>query len=235
MKAAVIVPCAGQGQRLGGSVAKQFMTLGNKPILAYTLECLEKHPRIERIILAVPKDWVQRVQTEVLQPYSFLKVTNVVVGGATRQASVAQGLAVLEQWQGPVLIHDGVRPLLEAEVIDRVIESVQKYGSGVAALPVTDTIKKADSQGWVQSTLPRQDLWQIQTPQGFWLKELQLAYAAAEQRGIQATDDAALLEALGKPVRLVKGDIWNIKITYPQDIGLMKARLYQCDKLGLEK
>jgi len=233
MKAAVIVPCAGQGRRLGGTVAKQFLQVGDKPVLAYTLEALESHPKVEQIVLAVPAEWLERVEAEIIKAYGLKKVSRLVPGGASRQESVARAIAALEDWQGMVLVHDGVRPLLEPDVIDRVVESVEKYGSGVAALPVTDTIKKADGQGFVQSTLSRENLWQVQTPQGFWLEELRLAHEKAKEKGIEATDDAALLEALGRKVRLVEGDIWNIKITYPQDIGLMEAHLYQRKKSGL--
>lgn len=225
MGAAVIVPCAGQGLRMGGGTAKQFLAVDGKPVLAYTLSCLEAHPRIQRVILVVPEGWQHTIQAEVLETYSFRKVTDVAVGGATRQASVACGLAVLGPWEGPLLVHDGVRPLTSPEVFDRVIDSVLEYGTGIAALPVTDTIKRADDRGWVLETVPRHDLYRVQTPQGFWPDLLREAYAAAEGSGFAGTDDASLLEACHQPVRLVPGDPWNVKITYPEDLALMEARL----------
>lgn len=222
---AVVVPCAGQGTRMGAATAKQFLTVEGKPVLAYTLSCLEAHPRIFRVVLVAPEDWRDRIEAEILVPYGFRKVSHVVSGGPTRQASVACGLAALGNWQGPVLIHDGVRPMAAPEVFDRVIDSVLEHGTGVAALPVTDTIKRADEQGWVRETVSRQGLWQIQTPQGFLLEPLRQAYAAAGRSGFLGTDDASLLEAERLPVHLVMGDPWNLKITYPEDLALMEARL----------
>ncbi len=224
-QAAVIVPCAGQGTRMGSLMAKQFLAVEGKPVLAYTLSCLENHPRIYRVVLVVPEDWRHRIEAEILIPYGIQKVSHVVAGGLTRQASVACGLAVLGNWQGPVLIHDGVRPLAAPEVFDRVIDSVLEHGTGVAALPVTDTIKRTDDHGWVRETVSRQNLWQIQTPQGFHLAPLREAYDAARRSGFQGTDDASLMEAVHQPVHLVMGDPWNLKITYPEDLALMEARL----------
>ncbi len=223
--AAVIVPCAGQGLRMGGKTAKQFLAVEGKPVLAYTLSCLEAHPRIQRVVLVVPDGWQHKIQAEILTVFGFGKVTDVIAGGATRQASVACGLAALGSWEGPLLVHDGVRPLTPPEVFDRVIDSVLECGTGIAALPVTDTIKRASDRGWIVDTVPRHDLWRVQTPQGFWPDALRGAYAAAERSGFSGTDDASLLEACHQPVRLVPGDPWNVKITYPEDLALMEARL----------
>ena len=196
------MPCAGQGTRLGSKVAKQFLTVSGKPVLAYTLDRLEAHPFIEKIILVVPKGWEQQVRDEIVQGHGYQKVLAVITGGDTRQLSVANGLEALGDWSGPVLVHDGVRPLVTAEVIDRVIAGVLEFGSGVAALPLTDTLKEADEDGWVRTTLSRLDLWHIQTPQGFWFKDLNQAYQQAALDGISGTDDASLVEAFGLRPRL---------------------------------
>jgi 2-C-methyl-D-erythritol 4-phosphate cytidylyltransferase len=124
-----------------------------------------------------------------------------------------------------VLVHDGVRPCTPAEVFDRVIDGILSHGNAVAALPMRDTIKRAGDDCVVRETLDRDGLWQIQTPQGFWMDELLEAYDEGRRRKLQVTDDAALLEALGREVYLVEGATASIKLTYPDDVVLLEALL----------
>jgi 2-C-methyl-D-erythritol 4-phosphate cytidylyltransferase len=207
--------------------------LAGRPVLSHTLGLLEKHPRIELVILVLPEEHIAYGEMLVggLWPNdgadAYLKVRFVVSGGDDRQGSVANGLAALAAfgWEGPVLIHDGVRPCTPPSVFDRVIEGVLSRGNAVAAIPVRDTIKRAGGDGTVLETLDRSGLWQIQTPQGFWMRELLEAYHEGRRRKLQVTDDAALLESLGHEVYLVEGDPASLKLTYPGDAVLLEALL----------
>jgi len=242
-QAAVIVACGGTGTRFYGSAGsegdkdgfseKQFFLLAGKPVLAYTLDVLEKHPRVALVVLVLPRPLLDTGEAlikgiwppGIALPYA--KVKRVLAGGEDRQQSVANGIAALADlgWTGPVLVQDGVRPCTPGEVYDRVIDGVLTYGNAVAAIPLRDTVKRMDSQGIVQETIDRQGLWQIQTPQGFWMHELAEAYEEGRRKGRKVTDDAALVEALGHQVYLVKGDPANIKLTYREDVALLEALL----------
>ena len=240
-RVAVIVACGGKGVRFHQNVdpdkkpivAKQFALLAGKPVLAHTLDVLEAHPNVCRVVLVLPARYMDAGEALVQGQYAgmdgrgYRKVSAILAGGADRQASVEHGLAALDKagWLGPVLVHDGVRPCTPSAVYDRVIEGVYALGNAVAAIPLRDTIKRVDAQGVVLETLDRQDIWQIQTPQGFWMAELMDAYALARRRGIRATDDAGLMEALGRQVHLVPGDPANSKLTDPGDLDVLEALL----------
>ena len=146
-------------------------------------------------------------------------------GGDTRQASVLSGLHALPEDAEIVLVHDAARPFVSRETIKRCVESARKYGSGVAAIPVTDTIKRADENGRVLETLPRETLWAMQTPQAFRAAELRAAIETLQARGESATDDARAMEACGHTVRLVEGEAGNIKLTRPEDLAIARARI----------
>ena len=243
--AAVIVACGGLGARYRADAdvtEKQFALLAGKPVLAHTLDVPEEHPRVEFIVLVLPASLVDRGKALVGGQWSgvaglrhndesaqtgYAKVRAVVAGGASRGESVANGLAALEQigWDGPVLVQDGVRPCTPGEVYDRVIDGVMARGNAVAAVALRDSLKRADGDGLVLETVDRRNLWQIQTPQGFWMAALREAYAEGRRRQIQATDDAALVEALGRPVYLVEGHPANIKLTYREDMVVLEALL----------
>ena len=251
-EAAVIVACGGLGLRYKNSLMhtpkagdqskrdgvsdglqeKQFLSLAGKPLIAHTLDALEKHALIRLVVLILPEALIGKGEALVrgLWPNGtakgYPKVRAVRAGGEDRIASVANGLAVLREefdWQGLVLVQDGVRPCTPASVFDRVIEGAFAKGNAVAAIPLRDTIKSADGEGIVRRTLDRRNLWQIQTPQGFWMRDLEEAYREGRRLGIQATDDAALIEATGRPVYLVQGDPANLKLTYPEDLALLEA------------
>jgi len=241
-RAAVIVACGGTGARFNGSLpdtsssgadAKQFLDLAGQPVLAHTLALIEKHPRVDFAILVLPEGLLDkgRALVEGQRPDRgaprFTKVRAMIAGGGDRQESVAKGLTVLADygWQGPVLVHDGVRPCTPEQVFDRVIDGVLANGNAVAAIPMRDTVKRADSDGVVLETVDRKGLWQIQTPQGFWTDELIEAYREGRRRDLKVTDDAALLEALGRRVYLVEGHPAGMKITWPEDMVLLEALL----------
>jgi 2-C-methyl-D-erythritol 4-phosphate cytidylyltransferase len=228
-EAAVILACGGAGSRFSGGAngpgpAKQFLFLGDRPLLAYSLAFLESYPRVGPVILVLPRQNVAQgealVKGQWISGLCFPKVQAVLAGGASRQESVAAGLAALDHWQGPVLVHDGVRACAPREVFDRVIDGVWAWGNAVAALPLRDTIKRANQAGVVLETLDRRGLWQIQTPQGFMIHELRQAYRQAGSLAV--TDDAGLMEACGYQIHLVQGHPANIKLTYPEDLPLVE-------------
>ena len=245
-QAAVIVACGGVGSRFWESSedlkrstaeesppGKQFVLLAGKPVLAYTLSVLEAHPRIAMVILVLPRRHVQRGEALVNglwpedAPEKYQKVKLILEGGKDRQESVDKGLSALADfaWEGPVLVQDGVRPCTTAQIYDRVVQGVITRGNAIPAIPVRDTIKRADASGTIKETLDRQGLWQIQTPQGFWMRDLREAYDEGRRRGLRVTDDASLMEALGRQVYLVEGDPVNIKLTYNEDMVLLEALL----------
>jgi len=152
------------------------------------------------------------------------KVRAVVAGGAERQASVRQGLVAVPAEVGWIVVHDGVRPCITPELVERVVAEARRHRAAIAALPVAETLKRG-ADGWVQATVERDGLWSVQTPQAFRADVLREAHRRAAAEGIAGTDDAALLERLGVPVRLVPGLPGNVKITRPEDLALAEALL----------
>jgi 2-C-methyl-D-erythritol 4-phosphate cytidylyltransferase len=216
MQVIAIVPAAGGGTRLGAGVPKQYLPLLGKPILAWTIRALLAVPRIGEVIVVVPAGDEGRVAREILAPCG-LSVARVVAGGAERQDSVREGLRVASGAE-LILVHDAARPLIGAAVVEAALAAAAETGGAVVAVPVTDTIKRADGAGCVAETPPRGHLWAAQTPQIFradWIRE---AHARALADGVSATDDAMLVERLGYPVRLVPGSTENLKITTTADL-----------------
>jgi len=222
-KVVAVVPAAGAGRRMGGGIPKQLLEIGGKPVVIRTLETLDRCPAVDGVILVVPGDRVEGVK-EAVATWRIQKVFRVVPGGAERQDSVQRGMDVLPDGVEIVVVHDGVRPFVAAEKVEEVVEAARYHGGAVLAVPAKNTIKRG-VEGWVEETLRREFLWQVQTPQAFraeWIKE---AYEKAKQEGCYTTDDAALVERLGHRVRIVRGDEENIKITSPLDILLGEALL----------
>lgn len=204
-----IIPAAGSGRRMNANINKQFMSVAGQPVLTRALLSLADFAR-EFIIVA--RSGEEEACREAAREIGSCKI---VTGGATRQDSVFNGL---KQARGEyVMIHDGSRPLVGAPLIRRLIAAAQSGGAAIPALPVVDTVKQV-SGGRVLSTLPRHMLYAVQTPQVFDRELLLKAYKHAEKNGIQGTDDASLVEALGSPVLVVEGEGTNLKITTPGDI-----------------
>jgi 2-C-methyl-D-erythritol 4-phosphate cytidylyltransferase len=208
-------------------VSKHFLEIHGKPLLAHTLTVFQAHPLIERIVLVFREEDIPWGREHVIRRFDFSKVAHLVRGGAERQDSVLQGLLALASESMPelVLIHDGARPLVSGDILDRAIESAKTKGSGVAGVPVKDTIKRLDAQGRVLETLDRNALWQVQTPQVFPGEALLDAYLEGRRKGYTATDDAGLMERAGYPVYMVWGAYDNIKITTPEDLIFAEERL----------
>ncbi len=220
-----IIPAAGYGKRLQFPIPKQFLPVHNVPLVVHTLRLLERVPEIGAVVVAVSSEYTERLQ-QLCRDYNLCKVCRIVSGGAERQDSVANALRTEEARKAEYLIiHDAVRPLAPPELFQRVLQAAQRYGAAIPGIPPSDTIKEITLENTVRQTLPRERLRLIQTPQAFRRELLEEAYRAAMQRGWYATDDAALVEALGHPVAVVEGAWENIKITHPSDIALAEYLL----------
>jgi len=198
-----------------GGVDKMFALLGGKPVLARVIDTFHKCKSVDQIVVVVSRENLERCR-QLVTEHGWSKVTEVCPGGRRRQDSVAAGLNRLSQCQW-VVIHDGARPLVTVDLIDRGLETARETGAAVAAVPVTDTIKVAGNDRIVRETPPRGNLWAVQTPQVFRFDIIAKAY---QQVKGEVTDDATLVERLGYKVRLYMGAYDNIKVTTPDDLVL---------------
>jgi 2-C-methyl-D-erythritol 4-phosphate cytidylyltransferase len=224
MKADAVIVSAGKGHRFMEGKKKQFHFLGEKPILAHTLDKFETCPLIRSILLVVGKEDMDTCLKEVIEAYKFQKVSQIVPGGKQRQESVKNGIDALPKDTDIVAIHDGVRPFVTRAMIEDSIHSAVRHGAVVLAMPVKDTIKISNPDGTVLKTLDRESLWQIQTPQTFQTNVIKEAYYRATEDGFIGTDDASLVERIGGKVHILPGSYTNIKITTPED--LLLANLF---------
>ena len=224
-KICVLIPAAGKGNRMANSVKKPYLKLAQKPILAHTIQRFEQNTVVDAIFVVVDKDDFNNCRTQVLDPYTFTKVQELVAGGETRQISVYNGLRALSADVDFVVVHDGVRPFVTDETISACLTAADAYGAAVAAVPVKDTIKIADANAFILETPVRERLWAVQTPQVFRKSLLAEAHQTADARNLTATDDAALVEHLGFPVKLVMGSYANLKITTPEDLRVAEVLL----------
>ncbi len=228
-----IVLAAGQGKRMGGKVQKQFLELMGKPIVYYALSAFQSSSFIGRIVLVTGKDEISYCREKIVEKYGFTKVHTVVAGGQERYHSVWNGLCVIAEEfsraerEGIVFIHDGVRPFIDEEMLSRALRAVEAYRACVIAMPVKETIKIADAEGFVAGTPARKRVWGIQTPQVFEFALAYEAYKAAMESGRRdMTDDAMIVEAFTDvKVKLVEGSYENIKITTPEDLEIAEAFL----------
>jgi len=220
-KCTAIVLAAGQGKRMGTKVQKQYLEIDGKPVLYYSLHAFEKSEIIDEIILVVGENQSEYCKDEIVSKYGIGKVKKIVQGGAERYHSVWNGLQEVDD-EGYVFIHDGARPFVDEEILTRAYKDVQKCKACVIGMPVKDTIKLADRDGFVNETPERSLLWMIQTPQVFESGLVKKAYALLmEQKSIQVTDDAMVVEQmLGHKVKLTEGSYENIKITTPEDLDI---------------
>ena len=218
MKADAVIVSAGKGNRFMDGRKKQFYSLVGKPILAYTLDQFETCPLIRFILLVIGQEDMDYCLKEIVEKYNYRKISQLIPGGKRRQDSVKNGIDVLAKDTEIVTIHDGVRPLITKEMIEESIRSAIRFGAVVAAMPVKDTIKMAQSDGTVLKTLERESLWQTQTPQSFQTHIIKEAYHKATEDGFIGTDDASLVERLGMKVHILPGSYTNIKITTPEDL-----------------
>ncbi|MGB7922261.1 MAG: 2-C-methyl-D-erythritol 4-phosphate cytidylyltransferase [Pyrinomonadaceae bacterium] len=221
-----IIAAAGQGVRVGGKRAKQFLELAGTPIIIHTLRRFEQCADIQEVTLVLPAQDAAGFLA-LAGRYGLRKVARVVQGGATRAESVLRGLRhVRAATTEIVAVHDGVRPFVTPEEISRTVRAAQAAGAAILASPVIDTIKEVED-GQVTRTLARSGLRRALTPQCFRYDLLRRAYEQAPDFGADATDDSMLVERLGSAVAIVEGDPRNIKITRPEDIALAEIILKQ--------
>jgi 2-C-methyl-D-erythritol 4-phosphate cytidylyltransferase len=225
VRTVAVIVAAGRGRRMGGGAPKQFLPLGRRPILARTLAVFEAAGIVDDVLVVVPRDEVARCRAEVVEKYRLRKVRAVLAGGRKRQDSVLTGLRAIEPPCDVVCVHDGVRPFVREDVIERSVRTAERLGASVVAVPVTDTIKIATDDGFVKGTPDRCLLWAAATPQSFRYPLLLNAYERAERDGFLATDDATVVERTGAGVLLIEGTADNIKITTPEDYALARAIL----------
>ncbi|MEE4351642.1 MAG: 2-C-methyl-D-erythritol 4-phosphate cytidylyltransferase [Desulfatiglans sp.] len=220
-KTVSIIPAAGFGYRMGSDRPKQFLSLDGKPILAMTLMPFQRCREVDEIIVVVPTEDVIFCREEIVDKYGLHKVTKVVAGGRRRQDSVRLGLEAVEKSCERVLVHDGARPLVEADLLKEVILKAQTHRAIITGLPAKETVKEVDSQNRVLNTHERGRTWLIQTPQIFRYKDILLAHQRAHQEVWgEATDDSMLVEKMGVEVTVMLGSEHNIKITTPYDLDL---------------
>lgn len=220
-----LVPAAGRGLRMGGSVPKQFLAIGGLPLVVHSLRVLQAAPSIDAIVLALPQADIAYCQAEIVKAHGFSKVTKVVAGGPERQDSVRLALAAVGSDAEVVVIHDAVRPFLTVQMVEDVVKAARASGAAIIALPMRDTVKQVNAGHVIERTVDRQPLWLAQTPQAFrrdWLEE---AHRKAYAEGVVATDDAYLLEWMGRSVTVVEGSGENIKVTRPEDMVIGEAIL----------
>ena len=230
MQVFVIIPAAGLGTRMAGPQPKQFLALDGIPILIHSLRAFAAVARVTAIFVAVRKSEIDRVQAQVAE-FGLAGRVKVVAGGDMRQESVEHALAALPaQPDDIVLVHDAVRPLIDAASIDRTIDAVAEYGAAIVGMPAVDTIKQVERTAHgaiITATIPREFIVLAQTPQGFRYQLLKDAFAEAAADGFIGTDEASLLERAGKPVYVVPGSAVNLKITQPGDLELAEFYLSQ--------
>ena len=234
-----IVLSAGQGSRMNSDIPKQYMDLCGMPVIAWSLKTFQEFDPIEEIILVTAPEDIEYCQTEIIDRYRCDKVRKIVPGGAQRYLSVWEGLKAAKDMIGTgalsgknkkgsiVFIHDGARPMIDRPILERALQSAQENSACVAGMPVKDTIKIADKDGFAVQTPARRLVWQVQTPQVFSFPLVYRAYRRLIEAGItDVTDDAMVVERMTDVrVKLVEGSYRNIKITTPEDIGVAKSML----------
>ena len=219
-----VIVAAGKGKRMGTEISKQFLPLCGKEILTHTVEKFETAKHIRDIVLVTGQDSLQDVR-DMMQEYNWKKVVSVVAGGKERQDSVWNGLQAVPADTEIVLIHDGVRPFVDEEILNDSIDTAMEMGGCVAGVPAKDTIKVCNEENIAVATPDRSTLWQIQTPQTFRKELILQAYVQAKEDGFAGTDDASLAEHSGYPVKVIMGSYRNIKITTKEDLLVGEAFL----------
>ena len=231
MKTTAIVLAGGRGKRMNSAVPKQFLMIKDKPVLYYSLKAFEDS-FIDSVILVTSEDDMEYCKKEIVDKYGFTKVVRIVAGGKERYHSVLNGIKAASDCDY-IFIHDGARPFVTQDMLARLLECVEESKACVAGMPVKDTIKIANEEGFIDTTPKRELVWMIQTPQVFDFALIKKAYLILEkdeysllQKGISITDDAMVVEMLlGEKVKLVEGSYQNIKITTPEDLAIAEGFL----------
>ncbi len=220
-----ILVAGGIGNRFGGKLPKQFLNLAGKKVLDYSLDLFTSLPEIAGTVLVLPQDFIPAWQQEMAE--RSVSQVRFAPGGLSRQRSVQNGLKQVAEGADWIIIHDVARPLVTAALIRQTLAGAKETGAAVTALAVSDTLKKGDDSQFVVRTVSREQLYSVQTPQAFSKKVLEEALKWAESKGMEATDEAGIVEQMGHRVRLVEGSVYNFKITRREDLKLAEAYLIQ--------
>jgi len=223
--ATAVIVAAGKGVRMQSDTRKQYMTLGGLPILARTLQTFDRCKAIRAIYLVVPGGDVQFCRDTILPEAETSTPVQLVSGGAERKDSVYNGLLAADCKEEVVIIHDGVRPLISPDQIETCIRVAAASGAGILAIPVKDTLKRVHAGSDIEGTVQRESLWAAQTPQAFRYEVILEAHQASGDHADGITDDAQLVERMGRPVKIIPGSYLNLKITTPEDLALAEAIL----------
>lgn len=217
MHVSVIIAAGGAGRRLGADAPKQLLKIGDRSMLDYSIRAFASHPRVQDVVVVLPRD----IETADVEQTGRLRVAR---GGERRQDSVANGFDIAHPDATVVLVHDAARPFVSANLISRTIDAAAEHGAAIAALASRDTVKRVSTDGVITGTIPREEIYLAQTPQGFRRDVLAKAIALGRS-GVEATDEAALAERAGYKVHLVEGDPANVKITTAEDLDAARARV----------
>ena len=223
MSVSAVIVAAGSSKRMNNGVDKLSLQIGGRSILAWTISRFEMTEIIDEIIIVTREEEIENVK-DLAKEEGFKKISSIVRGGSHRQNSTQNGLKAVSSKTSVVLVHDGARPLIHPSDIKKIAESADKNGAALLAVRSKDTVKEV-SRGRVKRTLPRESIWLAQTPQGFRKELLQEAFLSADRDEIIGTDEASLIERMGKEVVIVEGEHNNFKVTVPADVDIVRALL----------
>jgi 2-C-methyl-D-erythritol 4-phosphate cytidylyltransferase len=226
MFTSVIIPAAGFGERMGAPVSKQFLSLRGKPLIIHTLERFQQCSEIAEIVIAAQPSAFQQIEF-LVKEFHLAKVRPLVEGGKRRQDSVANALKHIDERAELVVVHDAVRPFIHKKILLAAIEKAVEHSASVVAVHAKDTVKIGNERNIIETTLKRSSVWIVQTPQIFKKDILVRAYEHAKNNGIEATDDASLVEQIGVQPVLVEGSYDNIKITTPGDMEFAEVLMHR--------
>lgn len=221
-KTAVIIAAGGTGSRMGLDFNKLFLMIDEKPVIAHTIDVFEKCSKVDEIVIVANENDIQTVK-EIIEDFGYTKVKTIATGGSTRQESVYKGLLCVSEDTHIVAIHDAARPLINPAVVEQCIDAADEFGASAAGVPAKDTLKKVDSNFIIESTLNRENIVQIQTPQCFKKELILKAHESAMEDSFITTDDCAVAEHYGAKIKVVPGNSFNIKLTTPDDYYVLSA------------
>jgi len=222
MVSAIIV-AAGKGIRMKGTMRKQYLDLSGRPVLAHSIMTFDSCSLVDEIFLVIPREDVEYCQKKIISLLDLKNHINLVHGGDKRQDSVYNGLKAITKNTETVVIHDGVRPFIQPEDLKECILVSKKYGACILGTPASNTLKRVNKSDIIETTLSRENIWLAETPQAFKYDLILNAHETARRDGYVGTDDASLVERMGKDVKIINGGRFNIKITKKEDLVIAKA------------
>ncbi|MDI6786653.1 MAG: 2-C-methyl-D-erythritol 4-phosphate cytidylyltransferase [bacterium] len=218
MKVTAIIVAAGLGKRMGENIPKQYLDINGKPLIYYTLHKIAFCSKINDIILVVAEDKIHYCLKEIIEKYRIPKIKEIIAGGEKRQDSVYHGLKKVDLDTEIVLIHDGVRPLVDSHLLEKIILKTIEKDATVIGKPISDTIVRRDDLNYIKKILNRKNVYALETPQCFKYGLIMQAYQKAYQENYYETDDTSLVVRMGRKVAIIESDKINIKVTHPKDL-----------------